>query len=432
MATRSPPRSGGSETGPETIGRPVDRPVHDGLGQRMLGPLASFPYDVMAKNGWPASSSEPPSHGRWSSSPRCWRTNPPATRTKGGCAESFGCCAWLPARGTCCLIATHNIEIRPGDVRGRAAVRRMNGGGQAAPCPGHVVEEGSLVKTWAMRGTLHLFSADEFPLYAVAMQSRDHWRKPYWLKAFGVSLGEMEAIIKGIHDVLDDGRHLTREQLSAEAAAAAGALAFGPNVGRNVSFVRPDRWLAKWRDVDPVEAIPGGAAKVRPHARPHQTRGLRPLVGACCRSDPHHHLGGERPGIVCPRATRSGSPARRAISASRAGHAACSRPWRSGRRSPTYRDRGSIAGRRRKREGRPPGHLPDARADVRSRRLVPAPGVQGVVHRRLQLDLLVVLGAEQQSEAVGDRRQATPLGRRVVLGDVGGVHDLGQPDKCRI
>src|SRR6266542_3760029 len=30
MATRSPPRSGGSETGPETIGRPVDRPVHDG------------------------------------------------------------------------------------------------------------------------------------------------------------------------------------------------------------------------------------------------------------------------------------------------------------------------------------------------------------------------------------------------------------------
>jgi hypothetical protein len=136
----------------------------------------------------------------------------------------------------------------------------------------------SLVKTWAMRGTLHLFSADEFPLYAAAMQSRDHWRKPYWLKAFGVSLGEMESIIKGIHDVLDDGRHLTREQLSAEVAArvgehageklfadswgallkpaaAAGALAFGPNVGRNVSFVRPDRWLAKWRDVDPVGAI---------------------------------------------------------------------------------------------------------------------------------------------------------------------------------
>jgi hypothetical protein len=38
-------------------------------------------------------------------------------------------------------------------------------------------------------------------------------------------------------------------------AAAAGVLAFGPNVGRNISFVRPDRWLAKWRDVDPVEAI---------------------------------------------------------------------------------------------------------------------------------------------------------------------------------
>ncbi len=136
----------------------------------------------------------------------------------------------------------------------------------------------SLVKTWAMRGTLHLFSANEFPLYAAAMQSRDHWRKPYWLRAFGVSLGEMEAIIKGIHDVLGDGRALTRQQLSVEVAArvggdaqqrlfadswgallkpaaAAGVLAFGPNVGRNVSFVRPDRWLAKWRDLDPLEAI---------------------------------------------------------------------------------------------------------------------------------------------------------------------------------
>jgi hypothetical protein len=148
--------------------------------------------------------------------------------------------------------------------------------------PHHVLDalwkKRSLVKTWAMRGTLHLFSADEFPLYAAAMQSRDHWRKPHWLKAFGVPLGEMEAIIKGIHDVLDDGRHLTRVQLSGEVAsrvgeragrklsadswgallkpaAAAGVLAFGPNVGRNVSFVRPDRWLANWRDVDPLEAI---------------------------------------------------------------------------------------------------------------------------------------------------------------------------------
>jgi hypothetical protein len=136
----------------------------------------------------------------------------------------------------------------------------------------------TLVKTWAMRGTLHLFSAEEFPLYAAAMQGRDNWRKPAWLKAFGVSLGEMEAIIKCIHDVLDDGSNLTREQLSAQVgarvgehageklfadswgsmlkpAAAAGALAFGPSVGRNVSFIRPDRWLAAWREIDPVDAI---------------------------------------------------------------------------------------------------------------------------------------------------------------------------------
>jgi hypothetical protein len=28
--------------------------------------------------------------------------------------------------------------------------------------------------------------------YAAAMQRRDHWRKPYWLRAFDVSLVETE------------------------------------------------------------------------------------------------------------------------------------------------------------------------------------------------------------------------------------------------
>jgi hypothetical protein len=136
----------------------------------------------------------------------------------------------------------------------------------------------SLVKSWAMRGTLHLFSAEDFPLVVAALQSRENWRKPYWLKAFGVSLKEMEAIIEGIREVLEDGGALTRQQLSAEVAAQlpkharemlfadswgallkpaayGGALAFGPNIGRNVSFVRPDRWLGTWREVEPLEAL---------------------------------------------------------------------------------------------------------------------------------------------------------------------------------
>jgi DNA glycosylase AlkZ-like len=132
----------------------------------------------------------------------------------------------------------------------------------------------SLIKTWAMRGTLHLFSAEDFPLYAAAFRIRDHWRKPYWLKYFAVSEKEMVAIIDGIADVLEDGRPRTREELAGEVAshvgpharqqlsadswgallkpaAAGGVLAFGPSVGRNVTFVRPDRWIEGWRDLEP-------------------------------------------------------------------------------------------------------------------------------------------------------------------------------------
>jgi hypothetical protein len=132
----------------------------------------------------------------------------------------------------------------------------------------------TLIKTWAMRGTLHLFSAEDFPLWAAAFRIRDHWRKPYWLKAFSVSEREMVAIIEGIGDVLGDGRARTREELAGEVAsrvgpharkqlsmdswgallkpaAAGGVLAFGPNRGRNVTFVRPDRWIEGWRDLEP-------------------------------------------------------------------------------------------------------------------------------------------------------------------------------------
>jgi hypothetical protein len=132
----------------------------------------------------------------------------------------------------------------------------------------------SLIKTWAMRGTLHLFSAEDFPLYAAAFRIRDHWRRPSWLKAFGVSDAEMVAIIDGIGDVLGDGVARTREELAGEVAsrvgahareklladswgallkpaASGGVLAFGPNRGRNVTFVRPDRWIEGWQDLEP-------------------------------------------------------------------------------------------------------------------------------------------------------------------------------------
>ena len=135
----------------------------------------------------------------------------------------------------------------------------------------------TLVKTWGMRGTLHLFAADELPLYTAALSTRAGYRKAPWLKYHNLTLAEVEALIDGVRAALD-GQCLTREQLADEVATLTGLpqlreklrsgwgdllkpavnrgyLCFGPSQGQAVTFVRPDQWLGGWREVDPEEAL---------------------------------------------------------------------------------------------------------------------------------------------------------------------------------
>ena len=126
----------------------------------------------------------------------------------------------------------------------------------------------SLVKIWAMRGTLHLLPAGEFPLYIAAAQTKGSRRSAGWFKYHGVTPAELEAITAGVPRALD-GQCLTREQLAATIAEQAGVphlrdlllsgwgallkpaayqgdLCFGPSQGQAVTFVRPDQWLGPW------------------------------------------------------------------------------------------------------------------------------------------------------------------------------------------
>ncbi|MDQ3930651.1 MAG: winged helix DNA-binding domain-containing protein, partial [Chloroflexota bacterium] len=49
-------------------------------------------------------------------------------------------------------------------------------------------EERALVKTWAMRGTLHLLPAREFPTYVGALRTRQGYMRASWLKYFNITL----------------------------------------------------------------------------------------------------------------------------------------------------------------------------------------------------------------------------------------------------
>jgi hypothetical protein len=128
-------------------------------------------------------------------------------------------------------------------------------------------EERSLVKLWAMRGTLHLLPAAELDTWLGALGTYDHYLKPVWLRGFDITEEQLEALIGAIGEALD-GRLLTREELGAEVARIAGApelaekvqgswgpylkpasfrgrLCFGPSDSQKVRFTRPDSWLGR-------------------------------------------------------------------------------------------------------------------------------------------------------------------------------------------
>jgi Winged helix DNA-binding domain len=139
-------------------------------------------------------------------------------------------------------------------------------------------EDRTLIKTWAMRGTLHLLPADDFSLWQAALGTSRRYRKPGLWRRFPLTLDELDRLTQAIGAALD-GRVMTREELAQEVtrltrsdalgakvaygswgtilkpAAFAGRLCFAPSDGQRVRFTHPNSWLARPRPpVDPETA----------------------------------------------------------------------------------------------------------------------------------------------------------------------------------
>ena len=144
----------------------------------------------------------------------------------------------------------------------------------------------SLVRTWAMRGTLHLLPAGELAMWVGAQGvGRPRYETASWRKAFGMTSAEAVAVLDAIRDALD-GDPLTRDELADAVADALGSerlgeavrgsfgtmpklaafrgdVVFAPPKGPKVRFTRPDRWLdADW---GPDAAKPAMAEVIRRH-----------------------------------------------------------------------------------------------------------------------------------------------------------------------
>jgi hypothetical protein len=140
-------------------------------------------------------------------------------------------------------------------------------------------EQRSLVKLWAMRGTLHLLPASELGTWLAALGTYDHYRKGAWLRGFGVTSEGLDRLVEAIGEALD-GEPLTRAELGAEVARITrspemaeriegswgsflkpasfqGRLCFGPSASQKVRFTAPDAWVPGGAvpDANPDEAL---------------------------------------------------------------------------------------------------------------------------------------------------------------------------------
>jgi hypothetical protein len=148
---------------------------------------------------------------------------------------------------------------------------------------GRALSEGRLIKTWAMRGTLHLLDPQAGGAFLSLIAAGRPWERPSWQRYFGVTTETMDVLRRAAREVLDGGV-LTRDELVAAVIARRGLghvgqalrsgwgtllkplawqgdLCFGPSRGNRVTFMRPADASSRWSGVpDPDEAAPDAIA----------------------------------------------------------------------------------------------------------------------------------------------------------------------------
>lgn len=139
-------------------------------------------------------------------------------------------------------------------------------------------QDHTLVRTWAMRGTLHLLPAKDLSLYVAACDWQNNARWSNYFAEFDLSPAQQDAFLLAIPHVLEQGP-LTRQQLADAVAkhmgttrardfilseswgtplkpsAYRGELCFGTGQGQNATFMNPRVWIDNWQPIEPEQAL---------------------------------------------------------------------------------------------------------------------------------------------------------------------------------
>ncbi len=141
-------------------------------------------------------------------------------------------------------------------------------------------QDHTLVKTWAMRSTLHLLTISELPLYVAARNWQNDKSWSNYFAEIGLTPAQQDAFLAAIPHVLEQGP-LTRQQLADAVAkhmgvtlvrelivssnwgtplkpsAFRGELCCGPNQGQGqgVTFMNPRTWVKDWQPIEQTQAL---------------------------------------------------------------------------------------------------------------------------------------------------------------------------------
>jgi hypothetical protein len=141
------------------------------------------------------------------------------------------------------------------------------------------LSEGRVIKTWAMRGTLHLLTPEDAGVFLSLIAAGRSWERPSWQRYFGVTPKQLDALREVVREALGS-RALTRGELIEAVIARRGYghlgdalrsgwgtllkpyawqgdLCFGPSQGARVTFTTPKAASSRWAGVpEPDEAAP--------------------------------------------------------------------------------------------------------------------------------------------------------------------------------
>lgn len=135
----------------------------------------------------------------------------------------------------------------------------------------------TLVKTSAMRSTLHLLPATDFPIYISALKASRLRQMRRIMARYGVAENEADRVTQGVEEALSAGP-MTRSELTDQILSlkvvgkkakkwfelswwgvvrqglVEGLICYGPDRGQEATLVRVDQWLPGQREAAELDA----------------------------------------------------------------------------------------------------------------------------------------------------------------------------------